>query len=187
MGTAHTYAVSPTKASAGGASTRRCKTLSKSYKLVMKGCAGLSAAVGLIYLVVASIAIGDGIGVGIEIPREINIISCTLVVLGGTVAGEAWFASRAARESASRDIRPVVHDEVEQTITRLVPEMTSVIAGRVAARNGALIREIIASELAEVVDAAVQRAHRSGMILQAQHTGALGTAKVVRMRINSDD
>lgn len=133
----------------------------------MRGCAFVAGAVALMYVTVAIIAIGDGIGIGVELPKELHILSCIVIVLTGSISAEAWLANRAAREN----LRPLIREEVE----------------RVSARNSAIIRQIIATEFAEVVEAAIKRAHRSGMIAQAQNTGALGVARVVKMRLVDED
>jgi hypothetical protein len=143
------------------------KKVSRTYRLIMGGCAFISGAVALAYIAVTAIALGDGIGRGIEIPKEVNILACIIIVLTGTIAAEAWLSHRAAREN----LRPLIRDEVE----------------RVSARNSAIIRNIIATEFAEVVEAAIKRAQRSGMIAQAQAAGQLGVARVVKMRLVDED
>jgi hypothetical protein len=172
MGVAHTYTVSPVEGERWGRlHSGGVSTLSKTYKRVMGGCAFASFAVMLMYVTVAAISVGDGTGVGIEMAGELQILFGVIMVLSGTIAAEAWLAHRAAKESIERDIKPLIRAEVE----------------RVSARNGAFIRQIIANEFAEAVDAAIQRAHRTGMIAQAQSAGNIGVARVVKMRVRDQE
>lgn len=161
--------------------------MSTGYKIIMKGCGAVAAGAALVYLAVIIIALGDGIGVGIEIPKEINVVAIAVILLGATLAGDAWIADRSARQSAQRDVRPIIQAEVEQAVSAIVPELAAVVAGRVSVKSAAAMREFALGELAELVNAAVSRAHRAGMIQQAQINGSVGVAKVVKLHQSAED
>src|SRR5262249_54853691 len=100
--------------------------VSRGYKIVMGGCAFVSGAVALAYIAVATISLGDGVGTGIEIPREANILSAVIVMLSGTIAADAWLTAWALRQ-ATRTVRPIIRVEVERGMTGVAPELASVI------------------------------------------------------------
>lgn len=151
--------------------------MSRLYKTVMGGCAFIAGAVTLAYIAVATISIGDGVGVGIEIPREINIMSCVLIVVAGTVAAEAWIANRAAREA----IRPAVMEEFDRALLRFMPTLADEVASQVSVRTGAVIREVVAGEVADMIETGIRKAYRAGQISQGP------AAKVVKMRLLDDE
>lgn len=168
----------------------------------MKGCGAGAVGVALVYLASALISLGDGVGSGIEIPRVLNMIAIMLVLQGGILGGGAWIVDRSAKQSAIRDIQPLLEAEIGRALTAMVPDLACAVAGEVSiimepglrkvveavgARNAASFREIVTGDLTEVVNSAVGRAHRAGILQQAQAQGTTGPAKVVSLRMAKDD
>lgn len=163
--------------------------MTRGYKIVMYGCGAISIGVALMYLAVATLAIGDGSDSGVEIPREVNAMTMTVIVLGGMLSGGAWIVDRANRSSANRDVQPLIRAEVERTMTAFVPEISSAVAeqvNQVNARSTATTRQLVTQDLTEVVESAIGRVHRAGMVQQAQAQSG-SKLRHLRMTMTSAD
>lgn len=156
--------------------------MSKGYRFFMLGCGAAALTVGSTYAVVVAIALGDGIGQGVEVPREISMVSVSLFLIASILSGGAWLVDRSAKDSARRDLGPAL----ESTVERIAPELASVVSIQVASRTAAALREVTTGEIAEMIDAGLKRAFRSGAIFQAQAEGTISSAKVVKMRLPDD-
>lgn len=175
--------------------------MSRTYKTVMV-LAGLSAAiVAIAYLVANQMAPAIG-PAGIQIPAEVSRLCIAWVATGAIVSAVAWVVDRAHRESAERDIRPLIRAEVERAVAAtsaalaeqvgqqiaagLEPKIRRV-ADVVASRAVAGLREIATGEIwHQQIDAALKRAQAYGMVRQAQ-AGANGRSRVVALPSMSGD
>lgn len=153
----------------------------------MTACALVALAVGCMYALAVAITYGDGVGSGLEIPREISLVALAVFLVAAILGGGAWIVDRSAKDSVQRDVQPLIRDEVELAFTTMVPELAAVVAERVSVRTGALVREVTTGEIAEIVTAGIKRAYRAGALAQAQLTGNVGVAKVVKMRLRDED
>jgi hypothetical protein len=158
-------------------------------------CGVAACAVGLVYLVISILAMADGPS-RLEIPRELNTLCAAAVVLPAIVSVAAWIVDRSGRDRAEHTMRPLIRGEVERALEGAVPGLVESIvmelglkldpklrevATHATTRQAAMLREIITGEVMHtMLDAAVGRAHRAGMLHQAQ--AAVGTAKVRTFR-----
>lgn len=152
----------------------------------MKGCGAASVGVALVYLAFVVMALSDGVGAGVEIPREVNLVSIAVILIGAILAGGAWTVDRSARQSAVRDIQPLVRVEVRGEVNAVLDERLAELAKAIAvevaavlepglkrivdtigARNVAGFREVVTRDLTDLVEGAIGRAHRAGMVNQA--------------------
>lgn len=176
--------------------------MSKGYRLVMKGCGALAVAVGLVYAVMLTVALGDGMHSGIEIPSEINVACPIVLVVAGVASGCAWIVDRSAQDSAIHYLKPLIRAEIDRGIAEAIPAAAEIIGAELAvqleskirealcaqtARSRAALREVVTGDvMKDMLDAAVGRAHRAGMLHQAQ--AAVGRVPGMRLaRVNTDE
>lgn len=176
--------------------------MSKGYKAVMKGCAAASVGLGIVYLVVTMIALGDGQHRGIEVPPMIERTWLSTVVTLALLSGGAWIVDRSAKDSAIRDLKPLIREEIdrgvaeavgflaeavaEQLAIRIEP-MMSTLASASVGRQTAMLREIVTGDvMQQMLDGAVGRAHRRGMLHQAEAVAHNGKG-IHLARYNTDE
>lgn len=180
--------------------------MSRSYKTVMVWSAITAIVLASIYCASVVIALGDGIGVGLEIPRGLNSVAAVAVLAPAIIASTAWIVDRSARQSALRDIRPLVRVEIHNALALalderrvdfaravstelaavLEPGMKRMVEA-VGAKSAAHFRQVVTCDLTDVIEQAIGRAHRAGMVNQAQLAG--GTVRQFRSatRTSADD
>lgn len=157
--------------------------VSNTFKRVQQTCGISAAMIGAGYLVAATIAMSDAPG-DIVIPPEVNLFTAVTIVSAVVLGVASWLIETGNRMSAQRDVAPLVRAEVERAINRAGPAIASAVLdemstgidsriGRIAdtsaARTAGRLQEIVTGEImADVINAAVARAHRSGMVMQAQ-------------------
>lgn len=146
--------------------------------MIGSGIGAALAAAG--YAVAVAMAGKDGAGHGIEVSSRTGGTMLTVIVGLSLTSGAAWIVQTANRESARRDVHPVLIDAIEASSAVLAAAIADLVAERVVeklngmadqhhARTVASFREVITSELvAEELDAAVKRAHRYGMVAEAR-------------------
>lgn len=142
---------------------------------LMIGSGVAALAVTAAYLAAALMAMQEGV----ELPDRLGSIAVALIVCLTLLAGCAWIARTANRESAQRDLPPIVSAAIEQRLDqiagavalRLVGCMEEVITAageRSHARTVTALREIVTSELIqEEMSAQVQKTFRYGMAAEA--------------------
>jgi hypothetical protein len=152
-------------------------TVNQTHHKAIKTLGVLAAITSVAYVVAASLALADGPG-GIVMPALVNMLASVTVCASSILAGGGWLIERIVAAAVPTLAERVVH-QLDQNIegrVRHVVEMTS-------ARNAAQLTEIVTGEImADVINSAVNRAHRAGMVLQAQSVIPKGVAPVVHMR-----
>ncbi len=174
--------------------------VSKTYDRLIQVCGFSATIMSAGYVVAASLALSDGPG-GIEVPTLVNMAVavgvCASVVLGGA----GWLIRHDNHASATRDMQPIIRAEVEAALDGAVPAIAAAvidgistdsrigrIADAAAARTAGRLQEIVTGDvMAEVINAAVGRAHRAGMVMQAQSVVPKAVAPVVHMRSTTGD
>jgi len=177
--------------------------VSKGYKALMELSGAAAAGLGLIYLVVMTIAVGDGLRRGIEVPAVIGRTWLAVIMILAVFSGGAWIVDRSAKDSAIRDLKPLIRAEIDLGVAEAVGYLAEAVAEQLAvkiepmmetlasasvARQTATLREIVTGDtMQQMLNDAVGRAHRAGMLHQAQAT-ANGNASVTRLaRYNTND
>lgn len=171
---------------------------------VKRRCASFAAVSTGCYSIAHVMAVSDGAGVGVEIPRPLDVLSIMLIICSTVLGGVAWLVEQGIRIGAEEHIRPVVRDElaraldeqlpvavasvVERLDQRLVPQMHGVaeLAGR---QSAVRLREMVTQDLREILGDYHRRALITGQIMQANATGsAIGRAALRSIpRSNLDD
>lgn len=171
-------------------------TVSKAYGRLMLLCGFAATILFAGYIVAAIMALADGPG-GIEVPAIVKMIVsvglCSSLVLGGV----GWLVRTGAAETAGRDIQPIVHAEIEHALETAAPAVAAGVVEElvaaldcaaqravdsVTARTAAQLREVVAGDLmTDMLNAAIQRAYRAGMVFEAQTSAPPRVAAVVPM------
>lgn len=153
--------------------------LETTFQNAMKACGLLSAFVFVGYLVAEIIARSDG-DAGFELAGGMARILIAASLAGAVLSGGALIAERGHRVSAERDIRPIVHAELE-TVARDVGEaLANALEQRLNrtmaqgnAKTVAALKECITGELLrEQLDRAVGRARVYGQVTEARMRAA---------------
>lgn len=174
--------------------------MSRTYKSVMLGSGTLATVVTIAWITLAMVAMGDGRG-GVRIPGEIDILCMLVIMVGSGLSGGAWIAARAAKDSATTGLRPMIRMEIDRGLEAALPDLVEQVAAelklrldsiladvasRAVGRHSAELRALITGEvMSEQLDAAVAKARRFGMLQQAQMSG--GVAKVTNLYARSVD
>lgn len=140
--------------------------MSKAYGRFVLVCSFTTAILTAGYVVAGALALDDGPG-GIEIPAVVrtlvSIAVCSSIVLGGV----GWLIRAQARETAA-EMTAAIDDSIRRA------------ADTATARAVAQLREITTGEvMTEMLNAAVARAYRAGMVFQAQSPEPPRVASVV--------
>lgn len=115
------------------------------YRIVVRGCAGLAAAIAAVYITALSLAVQDG-PAGIEVSYRVNSVAIASFSICVVLSGGGWIT------------RAIVRDELA--------------AGRAAATTAAVVvaanREFMGGELLEQVEAWLGRAQTRGMAMNVE-------------------
>lgn len=159
------------------------------YRKLMIGSGLVATAVTVGYTVALVMARQDGLGEGIEVSARASGIAVCAILGLALLSGVAWIAQTANRESAKRDIAPVVVETLTANTDVLAAAVAEQLSGRLDellndavdrghARVVASVRDIVTSELiAEELNSAVRRAHRYGMITEASGRASVATLR----------
>lgn len=139
----------------------------------------LAATTSVAYVVAASLALADGPG-GIVMPALVNMLASVTVCASSILAGGGWLIERIVAAAV-----PTLADRIVRRLDQNIEGRVRHVVEVTSARSAAQLTEIVTGEImAEVINAAVGRVHRAGMVLQAQ--GIAPVAKVTHLsRITS--
>jgi hypothetical protein len=162
------------------------------FRIVKRGCGTAAVTITVGYTIAMSLALGDGQGVGLEIPPPISTLGVMAIVCTTIIGAGAWLAERANRHAAEECIRPVVRAEIERALAdtmplfvatvvesldrRIVPQMhdVAVSAGK---QSAVRLRDMVTCDLREIVNDAHRRTLVVGQRMQATAAGeAIGRA-----------
>jgi hypothetical protein len=161
--------------------------------------AGLTTAA---YTVGASMAMSDGNGFGIEIPRPLNTLALVAIVCGTIVSGAAWVVDRHSPIAAERDMRPVIEDVLRREFDRQALLFTATICNaitadleakmRVVAKDAgrytiAGVREAITADLTEITRSIYRRGQVTGAVIQAESSGKAVVKPIRQWRTSEGD
>lgn len=157
------------------------------YRRVMIGNAALGGVTFTGYAIASTMAVSDGIGIGVEVPRPVGVFAVLTIACSVILAGGAWIARRAAATAAREDVQPVVHDEIGQAFADAMPLFVATvveslerrIAGHAkevavaAGRHSAvLLHELITQDIGEILRDAHRKALVTGQVMQVNASGA---------------
>lgn len=162
------------------------------FRIVMRTCAAAATVGCVVYATIAIAAVIDG-PTALQIPIRVNAIVLSALTLTATLATAAWLIKAGNRDSAIKDIRPIIAAELKvalgEAASQLAASVTHDVAGlleqrlhKVAektaaaatARTAAAVREIAAAErdglvedLTALIETGLSRAHTGGMITES--------------------
>lgn len=167
------------------------------FTTIKRGC-GITAAIATgCYIIALTMALSDGQGQGVEIPRPLDVLTIMLIVCSTVLAGAARIAELASRISAEQYIRPIVRYELDRAFAENLPLLVATVidaadqraarvAGQVGERlDGALhdiaalaakqtaarLREAQTADLTEICTDLHRKTLVAGMQLQANASG----------------
>lgn len=164
---------------------------------VKRGCGIASVVVTGGYIIALIMAISDGAGVGVEIPRPLDVLSIMTIVCTTVTAAGAWLAEQSSRISAEQYVRPIVRHELDKAFAEAMPlfvatvteavnhraytaaEMLTerlggqlhAVAAQAARQTAARMREAHTADLSEICSELHQKTLIAGQIMQANATG----------------
>ena len=84
------------------------------YRIIIRGCAGLGAAIAAVYITALSLAVEDGSG-GLEVSYRVNSVAIATISICVALSGGGWLTREIVRGEAARN-RAVIVGELREEI-----------------------------------------------------------------------